>query len=164
MNTSSAKLDPGRVIVRRATACDAEGILACLAAAFEPYRPRYTPAAFADTTLDERSVHERLREMYVLVAVADGVVVGTVAGAVTGREGHLRGMAVLPSYSGTGLASRLLEAIEGELRFRRCTRVTLDTTQPLHRAMRFYERCGYHRTSRVTDFFGMQLIEHAKEF
>ena len=153
----------GRVVIRPATTADAAGILACLAAAFEPYRQQYTAAAFADTTLDERTIHERLRAMHVLVAVADGGVVGTVAGAVAGREGHLRGMAVLPSYSGSGVASSLLNAIEAELRLRRCTRVTLDTTEPLERAMRFYERDGYRRTGRVSDFFAMRLIQYAKK-
>jgi GNAT superfamily N-acetyltransferase len=158
----TTELDPGGVVVRRATASDAKGILGCLATAFEPYRPRYTPAAFADTTLDERSVLRRLCEMHVLVAVCEGRVVGTVAGSVTGVDGHLRGMAVLPAYAGTRVADRLLDTIERELRALGCTRLTLDTTEPLQRAMRFYERHGYRRTATVSDFFGMPLIEYAK--
>ena len=31
------------------------------------------------------------------------------------------------------------------------------------RAIRFYERHGYRPTGRVSDFFGMELIEYAKE-
>lgn len=162
MKASSIALDPERVIVRPATGADAAGILACLAAAFEPYRAAYTPTAFSDTTLDERTIEERLRRMHVFVAVADAIVVGTVAAAVAGREGHLRGMAVLPSHSGRGLASRLLTAIERELRRRGCSSVTLDTTEPLRRAMRLYERSGYQRTGRTADFFGMRLIEYGK--
>jgi ribosomal protein S18 acetylase RimI-like enzyme len=41
--------------------------------------------------------------------------------------------------------------------------VTLDTTRPLQRAIRFYERHGYRQTGRVSDFYGMELIEYAKE-
>jgi hypothetical protein len=41
--------------------------------------------------------------------------------------------------------------------------VSLDTTEPLRRAMRFYERNGYQRSGKVTDFFGMTLIEYIKE-
>jgi hypothetical protein len=29
--------------------------------------------------------------------------------------------------------------------------------------MRFYERHGYRRSGRVQDFFGMPLIEYAKD-
>jgi len=41
--------------------------------------------------------------------------------------------------------------------------VTLDTTRPLERAIRFYERCGYRATGVVRDFFGMPLFEYAKD-
>jgi hypothetical protein len=40
--------------------------------------------------------------------------------------------------------------------------VTLDTTAPLVRAIRFYERHGYVRSGAVTDFFGMPLYEFRK--
>jgi ribosomal protein S18 acetylase RimI-like enzyme len=71
-------------------------------------------------------------------------------------------MAVLPHFQGSGVARRLLEAAEAELRKRACTRVTLDTTGPLQRAAHFYEKCGYQSTGRVSDFFGMPLCEYAK--
>jgi DNA-binding transcriptional MerR regulator len=40
--------------------------------------------------------------------------------------------------------------------------VTLDTTEPLTRAIRFYERQGYSPSGRVTDFYGMKLYEYRK--
>src|SRR5215475_13661682 len=143
--------------VRRAAFNDGEAILACLAAAFTPYRNSYTPAAFTDTVLDPRSVQERLREMCVFVAVSEGKVVGTVACAASGEQGHLRGMAVLPDWQGSGVASALLQAAEAEMRNQRCKRIPLDTTEPLERAMRFYARHGFRLSGRVSDFFGMQL-------
>jgi GNAT superfamily N-acetyltransferase len=71
-------------------------------------------------------------------------------------------MAVLPDWQGTGVASALLEAAEGEVRDQHRTRVTLDTTEPLARAMHFYERHGFTRSGRVSDFFGMSLHEWVK--
>jgi GNAT superfamily N-acetyltransferase len=71
-------------------------------------------------------------------------------------------MAVLPRWQGKGVASALLEAAETELRNQRCNRVTLDTTEPLMRAMRFYERRGFTRSGRVSDFFGMPLHQWVK--
>jgi N-acetylglutamate synthase-like GNAT family acetyltransferase len=143
--------------IRRADSNDSEAILACLAAAFAPYRNSYTPAGFADTVLDPESIQHRLREMSVLVAVSQGRVVGTLACAARGDEGHLRGMAVLPDWQGSGVAAALLQAAEAEVRSQHCKRVTLHTTEPLTRAMRFYERHGFTRSGRTKDFFGMPL-------
>jgi len=72
-------------------------------------------------------------------------------------------MAVLPSWHGRGVGEQLLTAAEAELRGLGCVRVTLDTTEPLERAMRFYEKHGFARSGRVADFYGMRLIEYVKE-
>jgi len=151
------------VEVRRARSGDEPAILRCLREAFAPYREQYTPGAYADTVVNEAGLGERIKTMRVIVAVSNGEIVGTVAGAESPRgEGHLRGMAVLPQYLGTGVSAQLLAAIEAWFKIRGCTRVTLDTTQPLQAAMRFYEKHGYCRSGVVSDFFGMPLIEYVK--
>lgn len=153
--------------IRKADANDGAAILDCLAAAFEGYRNQYTADAFADTVLDSQTVQHRLREMCVFVAVSDGKIVGTIGCSVhrtegQEAEGHLRGMAVLPEWQGTQLASALLQTAEAELIKNSCTRVTLDTTEPLTRAIRFYERHGFSASGRISDFFGMRLYEYSK--
>lgn len=152
-----------QIVIRSATSRDAEAILRCLAAAFAPYRADYTEGAFADTVLDAETIGVRMRQMHVLVAVAEGRIVGTIAGASDGKEGHLRGMAVLPEWQGRGVAAQLLASIENDVRSRDCERITLDTTPPLEPAMRFYEKNGYRRSGKVADFFGMPLIEFTKQ-
>ena len=136
--------------VRRATRDDGGGILGCLHAAFAPYRDRYTPDAFRDTVLTPETIQLRLAAMVVFVAVTPaGEIVGTIGCGVVGPgEGHIRGMAVLPGWEGGGPAAPLLEAAESQLRAQGCRRVTLDTTQPLERAMRFYEKHGYRRSGK----------------
>jgi GNAT superfamily N-acetyltransferase len=153
-----------KVSIRRATRVDAPGILECLSAAFADYRQAYAPSAFLDTVLTPETIEERLAKMAVFVAVNDSnQVVGTIACQAVGKdEGHLRGMAVLPAWQGAGVASQLLQRAEAELRRAGCAHVTLDTTAPLVRAMRFYERNGYRRSGNVTDFFGMSLFEYHK--
>ena len=153
------------VMIRRATLRDAEAILACLRLAFAPYQNLYTPAAFDDTVLTHELLHERLKNMTVLVAEnRSKQIVGTIAGGMIGdAEVHLRGMIVLPERQGHGVAQALLERAETELKQRACKRITLDTTEHLIPAMRFYERNGFRRTGRISDFFGMPLIEYAKE-
>jgi ribosomal-protein-alanine N-acetyltransferase len=148
--------------IRRAEAGDAEPILACLHAAFEPYRTQYSPEAFADTVLTASSLGTRWREMSLFVAVAGSRVVGTIGCRIDGSEGHLRGMAVLAEWQGSPVARELLCTAEDEVRSHGCSRVTLDTTEPLQRAIHFYVRNGYSPTGRVADFFGMPLYEYAK--
>jgi GNAT superfamily N-acetyltransferase len=149
--------------IARATLDDADGILNCLRAAFEAYRTQYTPEAYEDTIMTAESVRQRIQCMTVLVARSDvGPIIGTIGADVHETEGHLRGMAVAPSAQGSGVAYQLLQAIEKELRATGCTRVTLDTTAPLLRAIRFYERNGYSSSGTVSDFFGMPLYEYQK--
>lgn len=148
--------------VRKAEAADAGAIADCLKAAFGPYREQYTPAAYADTVLDPDGVRKRMEQMCLFVAVSDGLVVGTVGCNVNGNEGHLRGMAVLPEWQGTAVASALLRAAETELQEMCAAFITLDTTEPLARAVRFYQRHGYLRSGKVASFFGMPLYEYRK--
>ena len=150
--------------MRRATAADASGILACLHAAFGPFREEYTEAAYRDTVLTPESLPARMSAMTLFVAVVeDGTVIGTVGAApAESGEGHLRGMAVVPGWQGRGVAESLLLAALTELRARGCTRVSLDTTAPLVRAIRFYEAHGFRPTGRVRDFHGMPLYEYVR--
>lgn len=150
--------------IRRAAPEDADGLLRCLRLAFEPFRPAYTPGAFADTVLSPASLPGRLRAMTVLLAIApDGQVVGTLAWALgSRRSGHLRGMAVLPAWQGSGVADRLLAGALSGLGRAGAREVTIGVTAPLQRAVRFYERNGFRPTGRVGEFFGMPLREYRR--
>jgi ribosomal protein S18 acetylase RimI-like enzyme len=152
------------VLIREAAAADTDGILECLRGAFEPFRASYTGKAFSDTVPTRAAIKRRLSSMQVYVAVTEtNQVVGTIGCSVTNRdEGHIRGMAVDRTWQGSGVARELLETAEVALLARGCSRVTLDTTAPLERAIRFYEKNGFQATGRVMDFFGMPLYEYAK--
>ena len=152
------------ITIQRATVVYADGILECLHAAFVPYQPAYTASAFEDTVLTREALLRRLDEMVVLVALDQSdCVIGTVAYKISDHaEGHLRGMAVRPECQALGIADQLLARAEAEIANANCLRITLDTTEPLQRAMRFYERHGYCRSGRIQDFFGMPLIEYVK--
>jgi len=114
--------------------------------------------------LTTETIHQRLADMKVFVAVdAFAQIVGTIGcQVVDNHEGHLRGMAVRPEWQGSGVSTRLLETAEEELRRAGCTRVTLDTTEPLKRAVAFYEKKGFRSTRRIGQFFGMDLFEFSK--
>ena len=150
--------------MRRAKKSDAPGILRCLSAAFAEYRTSYTSAGFLDTVLTPETVGRRLEEMCVFVATNEAdQIVGTIAcNVIDEEEGHIRGMAVLPAWQGAGVAAQLLSCAESQLREQSCKRVSLDTTEPLQRAIHFYEKNGFRPSSRITDFFGMPLPEYVK--
>lgn len=156
--------DPEAVSIRNATTADCERILACLRSAFEPFQSQYTPGAYSDTVLNLNTLQQRLQDMAVFVAVsASEEVIGTIAcKSVHNGEGHLRGMAVLPSWQRRGVAQRLLDRAEFHLRESGCNRITLDTTEPLKQAIRFYERNGFCATGRRVDFYSMPLFEYEK--
>jgi ribosomal protein S18 acetylase RimI-like enzyme len=160
-----ARGQPSSFTIRKAHADDARGILDCLKTAFEPYRTSYTPEGFRDTILTPETIHTRLGTMTAFVATdGSGRVIGTVAGGTVNQsEGHLRGMAVLPEWQGCGVAEQLLSAVEDHLRGMSCSRITLDTTEPLQRAVGFYQKHGYRISGKVGDFFGMPLFEYVKE-
>jgi GNAT superfamily N-acetyltransferase len=159
---------PSSFTVRPANFSDASGILTCLRAAFAPYESSYTKPAYIDTVLTEETLAGRLRTMSIFVAINNaGEIIGTIGCNVVDeadneKEGHLRGMAVLPDWQGVGVADQLLGSAEAELRRLGCRRVTLDTTEPLRRAASFYERNGYRATGKIANFFGMPLYEYAK--
>lgn len=152
------------IAIRLANRADAKGILQCLRSAFAPYRKAYTPEAFRDTVLSPGTIGQRLAEMRVFVATTPtGRIVGTIGYHLRdAHEAHIRGMAVRTTWQGSGAARRLLAAVESEVRKRGCSLISLETTAPLERAIRFYERNGFRATGKVTDFFGMPLFEYVK--
>jgi len=155
---------PEPFTLREATQSDATSIQRCLAAAFQPFQALYTPESFAGTVPTLSGLQQRLTAMCLLVAECKGEVIGTIGySKLKTNEGHLRGMAVLPPWQGSGVAAALLAAAEAELRKEGCTRVTLDTAEPLQRATRFYQKHGFRGSGRVGDFFGMRLHEYVKQ-
>ncbi len=60
------------------------------------------------------------------------------------------------------MAEQLLVKAEQDLFARGCTHITLDTTIPLRRAMRFYQKHGFVLSGKSSDFFGMPLHELVK--
>ncbi len=158
-------LSPQRAYTRLARESDVPGILECLRSAFGPYRSEYTVRAYRDTTLTQASAYRRLMDMAVWVVVGrDGTILATLSWArESSRTAHLRGMAVDPSWQGTGIAQQLLDRVVAEIEGEGIEEITLDTTLPLRRAARFYERNGFRRSGRVRDYFGIPLIEYRRE-
>ena len=92
-------------------------------------------------------------------------IIGTIGWQkVDNKEGHIRGMAVIPNRQGKNSpAIALLRIVEEDAKSEGCTLLTLDTTAILERAQSFYRKCGFKKTGKTGDFFGSTIYEFAKE-
>ena len=134
-------------IVRRAMVQDADAIALVLRQAFAGFEPQYTPAAFSATVPGADGIRARHHEGPVWVALCGDRVVGTVAAVLKQEGAYIRSMAIAPDARGQGLATRLLDQVEGFARQYGAGRLFLSTTPFLIRAIQVYERHGFRRTS-----------------
>ncbi|MFF9035124.1 GNAT family N-acetyltransferase [Streptomyces sp. NPDC014892] len=111
----------------------------------------------SDRYLDElRDVAKRAAEAEVLVAVADGQVLGGVTFVPAGGpmadiaragEAEIRMLAVSPEARGRGVGEALVRAcLERARTVEGCVRVVLSTQRSMHAAHRIYGRLGFTRT------------------
>ena len=137
---------PPSVEIRLADEFDAEAIASLLYAAFIEYKPLYTERAFAATAIKADQVCLRLAEGPVWVAFRGGGLAGTVSALPRGRTLYIRGMGVLPSARGQGLATALLRAAEDFALAGGFEAMLLSTTPFLDAAIQLYERAGFLRS------------------
>ncbi|WP_328837101.1 GNAT family N-acetyltransferase [Streptomyces europaeiscabiei] len=111
----------------------------------------------SDVYLGElRDVAKRAAEADVLVALADGRVLGGVtfvpaggpmAGIAAAGEAEIRMLAVAPEARGRGVGEALVRAcVERARTVEGCVRVVLSTQRTMRAAHRIYERLGFTRT------------------
>lgn len=152
------------VRIRQAVGADAPAIAEVLHQSFVEFEALYTAAGFAATVLDAQQVSQRIDEGPVWVALWNDQIAGT-ASAVRQTEDSLyvRGIAVVPSARGRGLAESLLREVEDFARSSRCRRLFLTTTPFLSGAIRLYERFGFTLVPDGTaDLFGTPLLTMTK--
>jgi ribosomal protein S18 acetylase RimI-like enzyme len=85
-----------------------------------------------------------------LVAVADGVVVGTVMGGYDGHRGWVYAVQVARSARRTGIGSALMRRLEALLADRGCLKVNLQVRATNAAVVAFYEQLGYAVEERVS--------------
>jgi len=136
-----------------------------LSAAFDPFASLYTQAALETTIAEEIIIKERIESQHYTVYAATwaGSLTGTVSTIRTEGQGlYFLSMAVLPEYNGRGIARALMDAIEAEARQLGCNYIHLETWDPLVQAIRLYEKCGYRKTGRTRDYYGIEIFEMRK--
>lgn len=103
--------------------------------------------------LDERAEHrenERARLSQASETNWPNAIVATINGIVVGwccrstRRNYIPYLFVMPEMQGHGIGARLLNRMETMLELHGASRVQLETPADNVRAVRFYERQGYH--------------------
>jgi GNAT superfamily N-acetyltransferase len=146
--------------VRLAYEDDAEQVAAVLLIAFREFEPQYTPQGFAATTPTAIEIAQRMEEGPIWLALENGQAVGTVSAVLKTNSLYIRGMAVVSSARGRGVAERLFERLDEYARANGCSRQFLSTTPFLTAAIKFYEGRGFKRTAAYGphDLFGTPLV------
>jgi ribosomal protein S18 acetylase RimI-like enzyme len=156
---------PAKTRIRRAVPADAAAMAEVLRQAFREFEALYTPEGFAATTPDPAHVSQRMQEGPGWIALTDDQVAGTASAVLKGQKGlYVRGVAVLPSLRGRGIALSLMNEVENFATENGCGRMFLTTTPFLTAAIRLYERLGFIRVPNGTaDLFGTPLIKMEKD-
>ena len=81
----------------------------------------------------------------VLVAEADGAIVGRITIDTAGRQADISGFVVVEAFRRRGVGTRLMDAAEAEARRRRCKRLRLTVAKDNDAALALYAARGYGR-------------------
>ena len=169
---------PEGIELRRARGGDREAVhdfvLAGLAA-YREWAPDWTPTTPPPDRLERLSeLYDDDEQAWVLMALADGRVVGVVSlSLTTGADArvpaedtvYLWQMFVHPDWQGSGLAGALLDLLLEEARRRGYRRIVLWAAAGATQARRFYEREGFELTGEEDpdSSLGLPLIQYGRE-
>lgn len=136
------------LVLRAAVRTEAAEIAATIAAAFEQYRSKLIPESGAFGETAEAIASELAKGAGAIVAERNGEMVGCVM--IHEMEGDLYfgRLAVLPAARGTGLARRLIDAVEAEARRRDLPGIRLGVRVVLTDNQRLFQSLGYREISR----------------
>jgi len=136
------------LVLRTATLADASKILATIAAAFEQYRGKLVPPSGAFQETVEAIAAELAKDAGAIVAERNGEMLGCVMTYEVEGDLYFGRLAVLPAARGTGLARRLIEAVEADARRRGLPGVRLGVRIALTDNQRLFQSLGYREISR----------------
>ena len=136
------------LVLRAAARADAAIIAATIAAAFEQYRGKLVPESGAFGETAEAIAAELAKGTGAIVAERNGKMVGCVM--IHEMEGDLYfgRLAVLPAARGTGLARRLIDAVEADAWRRGLSGIRLGVRVVLTDNQRLFQSLGYREISR----------------
>ncbi len=131
------------IAIRPYRGADRSGLMALWREVFADDPPHNEPGAVIDAKLE-------LADDLLLVAAADGDVVGSVMAGYDGHRGWLYAVAVAPGRRRSGIGRRLVEAAVGALAARGCIKVNLQVRAGNDAVAEFYRRLGFEPEPRLS--------------
>jgi len=136
------------ILVRPATPADAALLARTIAAAFAQYRGKLVPESSAFTETPEAIARQFANGAGAFIAERDGQTMGCVMTEPMAGDLYFGRLAVLPEARGSGLARRLIAAVEEEARRRGLPGVRLGVRIALPDNQRLFNSLGYREISR----------------
>jgi ribosomal protein S18 acetylase RimI-like enzyme len=136
------------LVLRAATAADAPGIAAAIAAAFEQYRGKLEPESGAFRETAAGIAAELAHESGAIIAERNGRIMGCVMVKLMEGDLYFGRLSVVPQARGQGIARRLIDAVEDEARRRDLAGVRLGVRVVLTENQRLFGSLGYVEISR----------------
>lgn len=136
------------LVLRPASTGDASAIAATIAASFAQYRGRLVPESGAFRETPDGIARELANGAGAIVAERNGEMVACVMTKELEGDLYFGRLAVVPSARKSGLARRLIGAVEAEARRRGLPGVRLGVRIVLTDNERFFRSLGYDEISR----------------
>ena len=136
------------IVLRAATVLDATALASTVAAAFEQYRGQLVPESGAFLETAEAIAAELRNGSAAIIAEQNGKTVGCVMTKVMEGDLYFGRLSVVPQARGTGLARRLIAAVEADARARGLPGVRLGVRVVLIDNQKLFWSLGYREYSR----------------
>ncbi len=136
------------IVLRPATLGDAWRLAETIHAAFEQYRGKLVPESGAFRDSADSIAAEMREDTGAIIAERNGSVVGCVMFRIYQGDLYFGRLSVLPEVRGTGLAKRLIAAVEREARALGLPGVRLGVRVVLVDNQRLFESLGYREIGR----------------
>ncbi|MET0323689.1 MAG: GNAT family N-acetyltransferase [Ilumatobacteraceae bacterium] len=165
-STPTRMLAAPAVTIRTATLADWPAVRSVIAAAYHQYEAVLAPTVYRDYLADLLDTGRHAEAATILVAEADGTVVGTVClyleASRTGMNwstgtAAVRALAVEPGHRGRGTARRLMDECIARAIDAGASTVGLHTASVMTAAVQLYERIGFVRDP-ARDIDAAQLL------
>lgn len=130
---------------------DTPGLIACIEAAYAPYRTQ--GLVLPDVT---GGVSSAISDGRVWVIQEHDQIIAGLIMSLTPPEAYLENIAVHPDHKGAGLARHLLEVTYDHARAAGATVIKLTTHRAMPHNIALYEHLGWHVTRSIGDKVAME--------
>jgi len=154
-----------KIIFRKAQIEEINDIHLVLSKAFKPYKKYYTYDAFNATVLSPIIIKDRIlnKKYEIFVITINRQIIGTVSLSMKDQDQiYIRSMAVHPDYQKRGVGLFILKKINKLAIRKNIKTISLDTSKPLKRAIKFYKNFGFKFTGTKKNFYGIDIYEMKK--